>query len=423
MNVFTLVFLLVLAAATAMRAWLAGRQIRHVQARREQVPAVFWDRVAPEQHRRAADYTAARTRLARVEVLYDAVLLLAWTLGGGLALVDAGWRVSPLPPLAAQTAAVVTVLLIAGLLALPFSIYRTFVVEAAFGFNRMTPRLFVSDTLKQAVLLCALFAPLAAAVLWLMHNAQTLWWLYAWAVWLAFSLGLTWAYPRFIAPLFNRFSPLEDPTLRERIEGLLVRCGFSSDGVFVMDGSRRSTHGNAYFTGVGDNKRIVFFDTLLQTLEPTEVEAVLAHELGHFRMHHVRKRLLASAGVALGAAALLGWLAEQSGFYQGLGVGQPSASAALLLFVMVGPTFAFVLQPLTAAWSRRHEFQADAYAAEHSDAGALLRALVKLYQENASTLTPDPIYSRVYDSHPPALERIAHLAQRTGTGPLQEVTP
>ena len=307
--------------------------------------------------------------------------------------------------------------LIMALLELPLSAYHSFVLEQRFGFNRMTPRLFLADAVKSGLLLLLLGAPLAWIALWLMERAEDLWWLYLWGVWIAFSLLLSWAYPAFIAPLFNRFSPLQDETLRQRIDALLAKCGFTSKGVFVMDGSRRSAHGNAYFTGLGNHKRIVFFDTLIGALAPDEIEAVLAHELGHFRLRHVSKRILALALSSLAGFALLGWLIDKPWFYAGLGVPRPSYHAALTLFMLVAPVFGFFLRPVAAYVSRRHEFQADAYAARHSDPAALSRALVKLYEENATTLTPDPVYSAFYDSHPPAPVRVARLSDKINAQP------
>jgi STE24 endopeptidase len=326
-----------------------------------------------------------------------------------VAALDATWRDLLGPGLAAGVALLVSALLIGVLIELPLSLWKTFRLEARFGFNRTTPRLFVLDTLKSLGLMLALVTPLAWAALALMAQAGALWWAWLWALWLGFNLLLVWAWPRFIAPLFNRFTPLEDAALRARIDALLERTGFTSKGLYVMDGSRRSAHGNAYFTGLGRNKRIVFFDTLLEGLEPVEVEAVLAHELGHFRRHHVTWRLASGALLSLAGLALLGWLAEQPWFYAGLGVAVPSDAAALLLFALALPAFTTLLTPVGAWLSRRHEFQADAFAREHSDAAALVRALVKLYRDNASTLTPDPLHSAFHDSHPPAPVRIARL--------------
>ena len=300
------------------------------------------------------------------------------------------------------------------ILELPFSVYHTFVIEERFGFNRTSAATFAADLVKQALLMLLLGVPLAWAALWLMQESGRLWWFYLWLLWASFSLLMLWAYPAIIAPLFNKFTPLEDQTLQQRIQSLLDRCGFRSQGIYVMDGSRRSGHGNAYFTGLGRNKRIVFFDTLLKTLETDEIEAVLAHELGHFKRRHVQKRIVTMMLTSLGGLALLGWLIEQTWFYQGLGVQQPSNHLALLLFLMVAPIFTVFLQPLASWFSRKHEFEADDYAAEQASAADLVRALVKMYKENASTLTPDPLYSAFHDSHPPAPVRVAHLSTKMG---------
>lgn len=409
MHAATLVFLTALTAALGARLWLAQRQIRRVAANRQHVPAPFSDRVDPTVHRKAADYTLARTRLGQVEYLVEALLLLAWTLGGALAAVDAAWRALELPPLVTGIGVLVSVVAISALIDLPFRLWRVFGVEQHFGFNRRSPALFAADEAKSAVLLLALGVPLAAIILTLMMAAGSAWWLHAWLVWLAFNLLMIWAWPAFIAPLFNRFTPLDDPTLRGRIEALLARCGFRSDGVYVVDGSRRSGHGNAYFSGLGRNKRIVFFDTLLAQLRPDELEAVLAHELGHFRHRHIGKRALVMAGASLIGLALLAVLMEQPWFYTALGVPTPSVHAALALFMLVLPVFTFFLQPLVAGLSRRHEFEADAFAARQCPPEHLISALLNLYRENAHTVTPDPLWSKVYDSHPAAPERIAHL--------------
>ncbi|MBA3563152.1 MAG: M48 family metallopeptidase [Gammaproteobacteria bacterium] len=428
MHFLSWLFLAFLLAGTVLRLWLASRQMRAVAAHRDHVPAPFADVVSAEQHRKAAEYTITRSRAGIVETVIDAALLALWTLGGGLYLIDQAWRNVDLGPLWTGTGMILSTFMIMTLLALPFSAYRTFVIEERFGFNKTTPALFVTDLLKGAVLMIVLGAPLSFAILWLMRGAGDLWWLYAWLVWTGFSLALTWAWPAFIAPLFNKFSPLQNEPLRARIEALLERCGFRSKGIFVMDGSRRSAHGNAYFTGVGNSKRIVFFDTLMASLEHGEVEAVLAHELGHFRMRHVRKRLLLGFAFSLLGFALLGWLEMQAWFYTALGIDTPSPHAALILFLLVVPVFLFPLTPLGAWLSRRHEFEADAYAAGQSDARALIAALVKLYRDNASTLTPDPVHSAFYDSHPPAGTRIARLKELrakvpdTGT-PLRRQAP
>lgn len=409
MHPFTLVFLITLVASTAVKVWLDRRQIEAVRANRDNVPAPFGETITIDNHRKAADYTEARTRLGILDTVIDALLLVGWTLGGGLALLDAVWAGADLGPLLTGVAVIVSAMLIMSLLSLPLGIYRTFNIEARFGFNKTTPALYIADLFKGMAVTLVLGVPLVAVILWLMARSGELWWLYAWAVWTGFSLIMTWAYPTLIAPLFNRFSPLADDGLKTRIEELLTRCGFRSNGIFVMDGSRRSTHGNAYFTGVGANKRIVFFDTLIETLDHNEVEAVLAHELGHFRKNHVKKRLSVMFVTSLGALALLGWLAANAWFYGALGVEVASNHMALLLFLMVSGVFTYWFTPLASWMSRRHEYEADEYAAEQSDAGALTDALVKMYRDNATTLTPDPIHSGFYDSHPPAPKRVARL--------------
>lgn len=411
MNEFSLLFLAALSLMVGVQWWLAQRQLHHVAAHRDSVPPAFAAAISLADHQRAAAYTLARTRLSQWELLYGVGVLLLWTLGGGLDLLDRLWRMAELPALAGGVGLLLSALMLMGLLDLPFSWYRTFHLEQRFGFNRSTPALFLTDLFKQALLLILLGGPLAAVVLWLMAEAGPLWWLYAWLVWQGFGLLLLWAYPAFIAPLFNKFEPLQNAALRTRIEQLLQRCGFTASGVFVMDGSRRSAHGNAYFTGLGRNKRIVFFDTLLNSLDEHQIEAVLAHELGHFHHHHVRRRMVASALFSLAGLAVLGALTEAPWFYHGLGISQPSLPMALLLFLMVVPVFAFFLQPLLTKRMRRHEFEADDFAAQQSNAAHLIQALVKLYQGNASTLTPDPLYSAFHDTHPPAPVRIAHLTR------------
>jgi STE24 endopeptidase len=405
----TVLFVLAVIVGTALQLWLAGRQVAAVAAHRARVPEPFGEQISPTDHAKAADYTIATVRLRRIETVFDALVLLALTLGGGLAAIDALWRRTGWSQPWLGTAVILTLLGVTGLLGLPFSLWRSFRLEARFGFNRLTLRLFIVDRLKSLVLAAVIGGPLVLIVLSLMQRAGPLWWLWAWALWLAVMLLMSWAWPVLIAPLFNTFKPLSDPVLVARIEALLQRCGFASKGVFSVDGSRRSAHGNAYFTGIGRNKRIVFFDTLLERLQPSEVEAVLAHELGHFSLKHVRKRLLVSMAVSFCGLALLGWLAAQPAFYAALGVPTPSAHAALLLFLLAVPPFAWFATPLSSVWSRRHEFEADAFAARTSSARELVSALVKLYRDNASTLTPDPVYAAFYYSHPPPLARIARL--------------
>jgi len=412
---FTLLFAFALLASVATKLWLATRQIRHVARHRERVPADFARSIDAAAHRRAADYTIARTRLSMVDTVFGAIVLLGFTLFGGLQwLLDALQALLPSWPFLRSIAFVAAVFAIAALLELPFQWVRQFRIEERFGFNRMTPRLFVIDTLKAAAVSIVLGLPLLALVLWLMRSSGGLWWLWVWIAWAAFNVAVLVLYPTVIAPLFNRFEPLPEGEVRRRVEALLARCGFASKGLFVMDGSRRSAHGNAYFTGLGRAKRIVFFDTLVSRLEAPEIEAVLAHELGHYERRHVQKRIVLMFVASLAGLWLLGWLSRQPWFYEGLGVspgiGELDATA-LVLFLLVMPVFTFLLQPLFAAVSRRHEFEADAFAARHARAQDLVTALVKLYKDNASTLTPDPVHSAFYDSHPPASQRIGRLGE------------
>jgi STE24 endopeptidase len=409
-SIFSLVFLVMLALTTAMRAWLAWRQLQHVSAHRATVPAEFAERIELADHQKAADYTVAKGRLALIELAVDVALLLIFTFGGLLSAFDQFWRNVFDGPGYAHGLALFTSVGVAGfIVGLPFSLYRTFTLEARFGFNTMTPQLFVADLAKQLLLTVLIGAPLLLAVLWLMGAMGDRWWLYVWATWLGFNLLVLLLYPTFIAPLFNKFTPLADGEMKTRIESLLARCGFASSGLFVMDGSKRSAHGNAYFTGFGRAKRIVFFDTLLEKLAPGEVEAVLAHELGHFKHRHVWKRIGVMAALSLALLWLLGQLIDQPWFYAGLNVGAGSTAMALILFSLVMPVFAFPFGPLMSWLSRRHEFEADAYAARQASGSELIAALVKLYRDNAATLTPDPLHSLFYDSHPPASQRIAHL--------------
>ncbi len=415
-STFTTIFLVALTLAVATQLWLAQRQLRSVLGHRNRVPDAFAGSISLEAHQKAADYTAARVRFSRIDILWSALLLLGWTLGGGLQWLDDFWNRPNLGYIGSGTAVILSVMLLSSLLEMPLSAWRTFVIEQRFGFNRMTPVLFAKDLLKGSLLTLVIGGPLAALVLWIMDSSGDLWWLYVWIVWVLFSLLMMWAWPTLIAPLFNRFQPLEDNALRQRIEALLDKCGFHSKGIFVMDGSTRSAHGNAYFSGLGNNKRIVFYDTLIEQLDADEIEAVLAHELGHFRLRHIRKRMIWMSLISLAALALLGWLSGQGWFYLGLGVERPSPHMALLLFVMLSPVFGYFLTPLMSWLSRKHEFEADDYAARQSDATLLVRALVKMYEENASTLTPDELYSAFYDSHPPAPIRIRHLQRLAGHG-------
>ena len=405
---FTLLFLAAIALTLAGRLWLTLRQIRHVAAHRAAVPADFAERIPLAAHQKAADYTVDRNKLAIFTTLVDAALLLALTLGGGLAWLHDFWN-ARLTGLPYGLALIFSVMLISAVIDLPFALYRQFVVEARYGFNRMTLGLFCADLAKHTLLGILIGAPVILAVLWLMGAMGPFWWFYVWLFWCAFNLLALFVYPTWIAPLFNKFSPLEEGEMKARIEALLVRCGFRSSGLFVMDGSKRSSHGNAYFTGFGNNKRIVFFDTLLARLAPGEIEAVLAHELGHFRRHHIVQRIAFMFAGALGFLWLLGQLIDAPWFYNGLGVPEQSTALALILFFLVIPVFTFPLKPLTSYLSRRNEFEADAYATENAAAGDLVRALVKLYEDNAAILTPDPLHSLFYDSHPPAAVRIARL--------------
>jgi STE24 endopeptidase len=413
---FATLFAVALAAMVAVRLWLARRQIVHIAAHRDRVPLAFAERIALPSHRKAADYTTTRQALGRVETIADALVLVALTLGGGLAALVALTDALPAGALWKDAALLGALALVSAAASLPFSWYSTFVVEERFGFNRMTLRLWLADLAKGIVLSVALGLPLVLVVLWLMREAGTLWWLWAWLAWTAFQLLVLVLYPTLIAPLFNKFEPLPQGAVRERVEALLARCGFAASGLFVMDGSRRSGHGNAYFTGLGRAKRVVFFDTLIARLTGDELEAVLAHELGHFKLRHVQKRILWSAIVSLAFLAALAWLMQRPWFYAGLGIPHEQVAqamarpgVALALFSLALPVFLFLASPLASLYSRRHEFEADAFAASTASAPALAGALVKLYEDNASTLTPDPLHSAFYDSHPPAAVRIARL--------------
>ena len=409
MHPFTLLFILLLAASLAGELWLLARQVRAVRAHRDRVPPAFAAVIAPADHARAADYTVAKARIAIAERVFAAALALALTVGGGIAAIDIVTARLELPALAQQVATVAAFGLVTTLVGLPFDAWRTFRVEGRFGFNRTTPALFAVDVLKALAVGALLLLPLAALLLWLMARTGAAWWVYAFGAWAAFSIFVGWAWPRFIAPLFNRFRELEVGALRDSVETLARRCGFEPRGVYVMDGSRRSTHGNAYFTGLGRNKRIVFFDTLVAALAPGELQAVLAHELGHYRLRHVALRLALSLAGAFAGFALLAWLGREPWFQPSLGVDSGGPHTLLLLFGVAAPAFLFGLRPLAALLARRHEFAADRFAATHADAQALADALVKLHRDNASTLTPDPLYTAFHASHPPALARIARL--------------
>lgn len=412
MNWFAWLFLIFLALGTAVQVWLALRHGRHVERHADDIPAAFADRITTEVHHKAAAYTRARLGIEITGLLVGAAVLAGWTLGGGIAALGEGVRQAAMPGFWQGVLLVALVFLITGLVELPLQIWRTFGVEAKFGFNRTTVGRFVTDRVLGLGLAVLLGGPLLLAALWLMESLEHFWWLAVWAVWLGFSLTVTWAFPRFIAPIFNRFAPLDDAALRERLERLLSRCGFRAEGVFVMDGSRRSAHGNAYFTGVGRYKRIVFFDTLMQQLEARELEAVLAHELGHYRLHHIHKGLVIMALSSLAGLAILGWVSEQGWFYAAFDIAEPTDAKALVLFLLVAPVFLVFLQPLMAALSRRHEFEADAFAARHAEADALASGLVKMYRDNASPLVSDPLYAAFHYSHPPPAERVARLRQQ-----------
>ncbi|MDF1486139.1 M48 family metallopeptidase [Ramlibacter sp. H39-3-26] len=411
---FTLAFAAALVLGLAAKFWLATRQIRHVALHRAAVPAPFAQRICLAAHQKAADYTIAKGRFGLLELAFGAAVLLGWTLLGGLdALNQAllGWLGGGMVQ---QLALLAAFALIGGALELPFSLYQTFVIEERFGFNKTNWRLWLADLAKAAFVGALIGLPLAAVVLWLMGAAGAWWWLWAWGVWTGFNLLLMLVYPSFIAPLFNKFQPLADETLKTRVTALMQRCGFAAKGLFVMDGSRRSAHGNAYFTGFGASKRVVFYDTLLERLSPPEVDAVLAHELGHFKHRHIVKRMAGMFVATLAGFALLGWLSAQTWFYTCLGVrpslAAPNDALALLLFLLAAPVFLFFVAPLFAQLSRRDEFQADAYAVAQTSGADLSSALLKLYEDNASTLTPDPVFARFYYSHPPATERLARLA-------------
>ena len=420
---FAALFVAAAASTLALRLWLAARQVAYVRAHRVATPDAFASRIDDAAHRKAADYTIAKQRLGMLEAVVDTALLLVLTEGGVLGSLVAATQELALPSLVRDVLLLAAVAAIAGVVSLPFSWWRTFRIEERFGFNRTTLATWLADLAKGIGVAAVLGLPLAFVVLWLMQGAGAFWWIFAWIAWMAFQLLVLVLYPTVIAPLFNRFSPLPAGDARERIERLLARCGFTASGLFVMDGSKRSGHGNAYFTGFGRAKRVVFFDTLLARLAPEEIEAVLAHELGHFRLRHVVKRVAWSAVLSLGLLALLAWLAQAPWFYAGLGIPASEVSAAmarpgvaLALFMLALPVFTFALAPLAAAYSRRHEFEADAFAATHASGAALVAALIKLYEDNAATLTPDPLHSAFYDSHPPAAIRVARLSALSTSG-------
>ncbi|MDE2254857.1 MAG: M48 family metallopeptidase [Betaproteobacteria bacterium] len=409
-------FAAALVAGTGLKLWLATRQIRYVRAHRAEVPAAFAAVIKPSAHEKAADYAVARTRFGMWHTLFSAAVILGWTFLGLLqALAD--WSAAHFGAgLLAQLLLLVEFALIGAVIELPWSLWQTFRLEAHFGFNRNTPALFIADLLKNLIVSALLLLPLGLLVLWLMQFTA-LWWLWSWAAFAVFSLAMMVAFPMFIAPLFNRFDPLADGEVKSRAQALMQRCSFALKGLYVMDGSRRSAHANAYFTGLGAARRVVLFDTLLKQLNAAQIEAVLAHEVGHYKRHHIQQRLIVTLLLSLAGFALIGWLSKQVWFYTGLGY-MPNmlggnAAAALILFMLAMPVFGVFFSPLSASWSRKHEFEADAYASEHSDARQLGAALVRMYQDNASTLTPDPLYVRFYYSHPPALQRLARMGALT----------
>jgi len=409
MNTFTIIFLIAVFISSSVQFWLARRQANYVAAHRAAVPEAFKDKVPLAAHQKAADYSQAKLKLGNFDGLLSIVVLLSFTLGGGINLAFSYWPTVIESPLWAGVAATASIFLLMTLIEIPTSLYQTFVIEEKFGFNKSSVGQFIKDQLLQLTLGAAIGLPFLALILWVMDNVGSLWWLWAWAILMTFSLLMSWLYPTVIAPLFNKFTPMEEGSLKERIQGLLTRCGFNSQGIFIMDGSKRSGHGNAYFTGLGNNKRIVFFDNLVASLDEEELESVLAHELGHFKCKHVIKMLFATSIMSLISFAVLGWLINEAWFYNGLGVEQASNAAALLLFMLVSSSFTFFMQPISAYFQRKFEFEADDFAANNAKSTKMISALVKLYEENANTLTPDPLYSAFHYSHPPAAIRIAHL--------------
>jgi STE24 endopeptidase len=415
MNTFTIIFLVALTISYTIQFWLSKRQSSYVAEHRHQVPEAFTDTVSLEAHQKAADYTIEKDKLGDIDSIIGLVFLLLLTLGGGISLVFNFWNSFSLSPLLTGLGAIGTLMLIMTLVDIPTSYYQTFVIEEKYGFNKNTPVQFFKDMLIQLALMLVIGLPLLALILWVMESIGSLWWLWAWAILMSFSLLMSWLFPTLIAPLFNKFTPLEDGSLKDRIQQLLTRCGFNSKGIFIMDGSRRSGHGNAYFTGLGNNKRIVFFDTLVESLDDEELEAVLAHELGHFKRKHVIKMLIASSIMTLVSFAILGWLIDKEWFFNGLGVTEPSNATALLLFMLVSPVFTIFMQPISAFFQRKFEFEADDFATENAQGLKMISGLVKLYEENANTLTPDPLYSAFHYSHPPAAIRIAHIESKMQT--------
>ncbi len=412
MNTFTIVFLIALIISSSIQFWLAKRQADYVAAHRFAVPDAFKTKVPLAAHQKAADYTLAKIKLGNIDGVLGIIILLLLTLGGGINWAFEYWTSFFSSPLIAGVVAIATIFLIMTLVEIPTSVYQTFVIEEKFGFNKSSVNQFIKDQFLHLGLGAVIGLPILALILWVMDNVGSLWWLWAWGIIMGFSLLMSWLFPTVIAPLFNKFTPMKEGSLKDRIQGLLARCGFNSQGIFIMDGSKRSGHGNAYFTGLGNNKRIVFFDNLVNSLDDEELEAVLAHELGHFKCKHVIKMLIATSIMTLISFAILGWLINKPWFYSGLGVEQASKAAALLLFILVSSTFTFFMQPVSAYFQRKFEFEADDFAASNAKASKMISGLVKLYEENANTLTPDPLYSAFHYSHPPAAIRIAHLESK-----------
>ena len=412
MNTFTIIFFLALIMSYGVQFWLSARQKSYVSEHRNQVPVAFQDKVTLTAHQKAADYTIEKSKLGDIDSGVGMLFLLLLTVGGGISLVFDFWSTFDFSPMVSSLISVASIFLLMTVVEIPFSLYQTFVIEDKYGFNKNTLPQFTKDQLISMALTLGIGLPILALILWVMDSIGSLWWLYAWAIVLSFSLLMSWLFPTVIAPLFNKFTPMQDGSLKERIQSLLQRCGFNSQGIFIMDGSRRSGHGNAYFTGLGNNKRIVFFDTLVNSLDEEELEAVLAHELGHFKCKHVIKMLVASSVMTLISFAVLGFLITQAWFFDGLGVSTHSNAAALLLFILVSPVFTTFMQPISAYFQRKFEFEADEFATQNAKGSKMISGLVKLYEENASTLTPDPIYSAFHYSHPPAAIRIAHIEQK-----------
>ena len=410
-NFFTFIFLFAILTSVLALLWLNFRQDKAIKNSFNEVPEGFQETITLSDHQKAGHYTQAKLLANHFEIIFSTIVLLIWTLGGAMNWVDVFLHERISDPILLGTVFILSIMLIASFIDLPFSIYRNFILEEKFGFNRMTIKTFTGDLVKELILTLALGIPLIYAILYLMNMSAIgdYWWIYVWAILSFFTITMMWIYPTFIAPIFNKFKPLENNSLRSRIDNLLDRTGFGSDGIFIMDGSKRSSHGNAYFTGIGKNKRIVFFDTLLKGMEEREIEAILAHELGHFHHKHVRQRIVSSFIFSLASLALLGYLIKQGWFFHGLGISEPSAHTALVLFSLTLPVFSFFITPISNLISRKHEFQADAFAASHTDANDLISSLTKLYRENSSTLSPDRYYSAFHDSHPSAILRIARL--------------